>query len=105
MANIIYLKIDCSKIDKARLFAGKNGAQYLDCVCIPSSNSQYGDSHMIVQSVTKEERLAGKKGPILGNAKEQEPRDNQDRNSPPPRQAPAPRQPAPSPDDDGDVPF
>lgn len=69
MSDIIRIKIDVTKIDKARLFQGKNGAQYLDATLLPSRNSQYGDSHMIVQDVTKEERLAGTKGAILGNAK------------------------------------
>jgi hypothetical protein len=66
---MIKIKIDCTKIDKARLFPGKNGAKYLDAVLIESPNSQYGDDYMIVQDVTKEERAAGTKGAILGNAK------------------------------------
>jgi hypothetical protein len=37
---------------------------------IPSPESRYGDSHFIAQSVTKEERQQGKKGPIIGNAKQ-----------------------------------
>lgn len=99
MANIIYLKIDVTKIDKARLFQGKNGAQYLDAVLIPSQNSKYGDSHMIVQGVTKEEREAGKRGPIIGNAKT--PERKQEHTSPPSRAStPAPREQL-----DEDVPF
>jgi hypothetical protein len=66
---MIVLKIDVTKIDKSRLFEGKNGAKYLDAVLIETPNNQYGDSHMIAQSVTKEERLAGVKGAIIGNAK------------------------------------
>jgi len=62
-------KIDVTKIDKARLFQGKNGARYLDVALIETPNNQYGDSHMIVQSVSKEEREAGVKGAILGNIK------------------------------------
>lgn len=69
MSDLISIKIDVTKILKEKLFPGKSGAKYLDAVLIPSANSQYGDSHMIVQSVSKEERLAGKKGPIIGNAK------------------------------------
>ncbi len=60
-------KIDVTKITKSRLFKGAKGT-YLDIVLIETPNSQYGD-YMIVESVTKEEREAGKKGPILGNAK------------------------------------
>lgn len=66
---MIAIKIDVTKIEKERLFQGKNGAQYLDCVLIDTPNDKWGNSHMVVQSVSKEEREAGKKGPILGNAK------------------------------------
>lgn len=61
-------KINVLAIDKARLFAGAKG-KYLDIILIETPNDQYGNSHMIVQSVTKEERLAGVKGNVLGNAK------------------------------------
>jgi hypothetical protein len=89
MSNLIYAKIDVTKIDKARLFEGKNGAKYLDLVLVPSTNSKFGDTHFITQSCTKEERQSGLKMPILGNAKEQPPREQH--NAPPPRSAPAPR--------------
>ena len=59
-------KIDVTKIDKAKLFKGEKGT-YLDIVLIETPDSKYGD-YMIVQGVSKEERLAGKKGEILGNA-------------------------------------
>lgn len=62
-------KIDVTKISKDRLFAGKNGAKYLDFVMIETPDNRYGDSHMICESISKEERAAGKKGAILGNAK------------------------------------
>ena len=65
---MIKLKIDVTKIDKARLYKGAKGT-YLDCVLIETKNNQYGDDYMIVQEVTKEERENGVKGPILGNAK------------------------------------
>lgn len=110
---MIKLKIDVSKIDKAKLFRGAKGV-YLDCTLIETTNNQYGDDYMVVQDVSKEERLAGKKGAILGNGKIWQKRDS----------APAPsarsQRPAPSaapqadlpvagdgpPDDDGSgVPF
>lgn len=70
---IIKVKIDVTKIDKARLFAGKNGAKYLDCTLLGKDEpDQYGNDFMIVQDVSKEERLAGTKGAILGNAKKME---------------------------------
>ncbi len=68
MSENISCKINVSKINKERLFKGAKGT-YLDCVLIPSSNDQYGNDFMIIQGVTKEERLAGKKGEIIGNAK------------------------------------
>jgi hypothetical protein len=69
MNEIIAIKIDVTKILADRLFAGKNGAKYLDAILIPSPDSRYGDSHFIAQSVSKEERAKGIKGPIIGNAK------------------------------------
>lgn len=67
---MITAKIDVTKIDKSRLFSGKNGAKYLDIVLIPTENDRYGNTHMVVQSISKEERQSGKKGQILGNAKD-----------------------------------
>lgn len=64
----ILCKINVSKIEKNRLFKGEKGT-YLDCALVPSTNNQYGDDFMIVQSVSKEERQQGVKGPIIGNAK------------------------------------
>lgn len=69
MSNIIRGKIDVGKIDKERLFRGTKGT-YLDIVLIPTPDSQFGDSHVIKQDVSKEDREAGIKGNILGNAKE-----------------------------------
>jgi hypothetical protein len=67
-ASPIICKINVTKIDKARLFKGEKGT-YLDIALVPTSNSTYGDDFMIVQSVSKEEREAGKKGNIIGNAR------------------------------------
>lgn len=66
----ISLKIDVSKIDKARLFKGSKGT-YLDCTAFVdlSQFDQYGNSGMITQDVTKEEKDSGVKGAILGNSK------------------------------------
>lgn len=68
---IINLKIDISKMDKSKLFKGKNGAEYLNCTLLLNDEvDQYGNNGMIVQDTSKEERQAGKKGAILGNGKE-----------------------------------
>ena len=64
---MISIKIDVTKITESRLFKGKKGT-YLNCVLIPTPNSEYGD-YMIVEDISKEERDQGVKGAILGNAK------------------------------------
>lgn len=65
---MITAKINCSAIDKTRLFKGAKGT-YLDLVLVETPNDQYGNDYMIVQGVSKEEREKGVKGAILGNAK------------------------------------
>lgn len=66
----ISLKIDVSKIDKNRLFKGAKG-MYLDATAFVDLDEldQYGNSGMITQDVTKEEKDSGTKGAILGNSK------------------------------------
>jgi len=68
MSDIITAKIDVMKIEKARLYQSKAGT-YLDFTLIRTKDNQYGNDYMIVQQVSKEEREAGIKGAILGNAK------------------------------------
>ena len=66
----VSLKIDVTKIDKARLFKGQKGT-YLDAVVFidPVNMDEYGNNGMIAQSVSKEEKSAGLQGAILGNVK------------------------------------
>ena len=64
---MITLKIDVTKINKARLYKGEKGT-YLNCTMIETPNSEYGD-YMIVEETTKAERESGNKGTILGNGK------------------------------------
>jgi hypothetical protein len=66
----VSLKIDVSKIEKVRLFKGAKGT-YLDAtVFIDLADlDQYGNSGMITQDVSKDEKTQGVKGPILGNCK------------------------------------
>jgi hypothetical protein len=67
MPRPIKIKIDVSKIDKAGLYKGTKGT-YLDCVAWPSKTpGQYGDTHYVVQELSKEKRDAGEKGAIIGN--------------------------------------
>ena len=64
----VRLKIDVSKIDKARLFKGAKGV-YLDATVFidPDNKDQYDNNGMITQDVSKEEKDRGDKGAILGN--------------------------------------
>ncbi len=66
----VSLKIDVSKIEKARLFKGAKGT-YLDATVFIdlSELDQYGNSGMITQDVSKEEKQQQVKGAILGNCK------------------------------------
>lgn len=66
----ISLNIDVTKIEKARIIEGKKG-KYLNATVFvdPENADEYGNHGMITQDVTKEERDAGTKGPILGNVK------------------------------------
>lgn len=72
---MIRAKINVTKIDKSKLFKGQKGT-YLDIALIETPNNEFGD-YMVVQELSREERLAGKKGPILGNAKKIVPRTQQ----------------------------
>lgn len=106
MANTITVKIDVRKLDKARFFEGKADANghrplYADLVLIPRKEvGKFGDTHIVKQSLKKEEREAGQDLPILGSATE---RGN---STPKPAQAPAPTAPAAdTPAADEDVPF
>lgn len=90
-------KIDVTKIKKEHLFSGKNGAKYLDIAIHENreGTDQYGNDGFITQSVSKEARERGEKGPIIGNWKKLETRQS----TPAPKSAPS----QPEPDDD--IPF
>lgn len=66
----IALKVDVTKLDKARFFKGKKGI-YADLTMFldTEDTSQYGDHGTITQAVSQEERKDGVKLPIIGNAK------------------------------------
>lgn len=66
---MIKLRIDVTKINKAKLFKGEKGT-YLDvCLIEKREIDQWGNDYMAVQDVSKEEREKGIKGAILGNGK------------------------------------
>jgi hypothetical protein len=100
----IKAKINVTKILKDRLFTGKSGI-YLDLVIWPNKQpSQYGDTHVIKQELSKEAREAGEQEPIIGNLtmpEDEAPPPHPRR--PPPRQAPR-QAPRPPQDPDLDVP-
>lgn len=119
----VSLKIDVSKIEKARLFKGAKGT-YLDATVFIDLDQldQYGNSGMITQDVSKEEKQQQVKGAILGNCKlfwsesGQAPQSQQQSWGNAPANHPAPQQQggqqqggpqykAPSQDFDPDVPF
>ena len=69
MAKIgVNLKINVTKIDKNKLFHGKNGAIYLDATAFIDLDNvgEYGDNGMITQSKKKDDI---ENGNILGNSK------------------------------------
>jgi len=65
---MIYGKINVEKIDKAKLFKGRKGT-YLDIVLLETRDDRFGNDWVILQSVNQEDRKAGVKGAIIGNAK------------------------------------
>ncbi len=97
---MIAVKINVMKVDKTKLFPGKNGAQYLDLILMESRDSAYGDDYMVVQGLTKEDRDKGLKGAILGNGKILG-----QGNKPQPSSRPAPARANPKPVDDSSTPF
>lgn len=87
MSNQLHkLKLDLLKVTGARKFTAKDGSEH---VAIPATSlymgkgayldldmrenrdgeDQYGNSHFIAISPTKEQRMAKEKTPIIGNAK------------------------------------
>ena len=102
----ISIKIDVSKIDKARLFKGEKGA-YLDLTTfIDTDNSnEYGDHGFIAQSTSKEEREQKVQTPILGNVKVFFTGDSPDSLPTQASQSPVDRQADKFDDFDEDIPF
>lgn len=89
--------INCSKINKARLFTkeGKDG-KYLRVVLIrKKEKDRYGQTcFMIKEDITKEERDAGVEGNFIGDASAVKPKGN-----------PARPTATPEADHDDDIPF
>lgn len=64
----VSIRIDVTKLDRARLYKGEKGT-YLDVTGFLDLDQvdEFGKSGFVTQSITKEERQAGVKLPILGN--------------------------------------
>ena len=71
MSSIINIKIDVNKITKDKLFKGEKGT-YANITVAANKNgeSEYGDTHYVFESHSKEEREAGTDKVYLGNGKE-----------------------------------
>ncbi len=89
-----------TKISKEDLFVGKKGGKYLDAALHDKPND-FGDDGFITQSVSKEKRDAGVKGPIIGNWRHVGAKPKQAT----PKPTAAPKADKPADDDDQSVPF
>jgi len=65
---MISVSVNVSKIDKSHFYEGKNG-KILNLILWETPNDKFGNAYRVDQGVSKEARLKGIKGPILGNAK------------------------------------
>jgi hypothetical protein len=92
-------KLNVVKIPKEAIFVGEKG-KYIDIVLMENNDGpdQYGNDGFVAMSVSKEDRLAGKKGVIIGNWKRVGGKKAQ---APKAAQAQAPEKPV----DEDDVPF
>lgn len=101
----VNISIDVTKIDKARIVEGKNGAKYVDLVAFIDIDQQneYGKNGSVTQNCSKEERDAKVQMPFIGSVKVFYKDEGQQQQ----RQKPAPVKQAPAYDDfeDSEVPF
>lgn len=67
---MITVKIDVTKIDKTAIYVGEKG-KYITVTLMDNRDGvdQYGNEGFAVLDIGKDRRLAGEKGPILGNWK------------------------------------
>lgn len=63
----IRIKIDVKKINKDRLYVGKKGTYLEATVMLSDDEDQYGNSGIVLESVSKAERESGVEATILGN--------------------------------------
>ena len=91
MAKLINLSLNVSKIDKSKLFEGKNGSYLNLTVSVNDEEDNYGNNVSCYQQQTKEEREAKQDRNYLGNGKVFW--SNEGDNVAAPQQATAPAQP------------
>ena len=71
MSSIINLKIDVNKLTKDKLFKGEKGTYAnLTVAANRDGEGDYGDTHYVFESQSKEEREAGTDKVYVGNGKE-----------------------------------
>lgn len=67
---IISASIDLNKIDRSKLIAGKNGAEYLNIdIILKDEKDNFGNDTAITLKQTKEERESKAKKVYIGNGK------------------------------------
>ena len=97
MSSIINLKIDVTKLTKDKLFKGQKGTYAnITVAANMDGESEYGDTHYVFESQSKEEREAKTPKVYLGNGKEFVFGGNGSKNDPEPVTADM---------DDEDIPF
>lgn len=70
MGAIATVKIDLNKLDKARIYEGKNGAKWYEfSLMVNDKTSQYGDNIQATDTQSKEEREAKASKNFLGGGK------------------------------------
>lgn len=67
----VEISVDVTKLDKSRFVIGKNGGKYLVLTGFINNEKedQYGNHGFLTEKLTKEEREAKVKRPIVGNSK------------------------------------
>ena len=85
------VKIDVTKIDKTAIHNGQKG-KYVDLTLMDNKNGrdEYGNDGFVIQDLGKERREKGEKGPILGNWRNIETRQNNPQPKPVSKQEPEP---------------
>jgi|TARA_R110001592_G_scaffold358277_2_gene662877 hypothetical protein len=66
---ILSVKIDVTKLQKDLFFTGAKGTYADLTILLRDEPDQYNNDGFISQDIGKEARLAGEKGPIVGNVK------------------------------------